>query len=243
MKITLDCMTCLAHPESLQLPWPRAMKDLEESGIYEFECEFGHRTVFCLDNPRFQLLFDLGLRAILDGYYREAVSAFASALERFHETYVRIVAEAAGTPAEAFNASWKQMKKQSERQLGAFVVLYTVQEKEVPPLLDSHKEIPFRNDVIHAGKFPTRDEAIDFGQAVNLILDKVIRRLRGSHDQAVKRFAEKYRDEIRARAGGRSFHSLSLLGFVQFLGELRESPQDVRSWVENVQKYQGDGSR
>src|SRR5690242_5124238 len=97
------------------------MADLEENGVYELTCEKGHLTIYGLQNFRFQLLFEMGLGAILDGYYREAVSAFASAVERFHETYIRIVAESNGTPAAAFDASWKHMRKQSERQLGAFI--------------------------------------------------------------------------------------------------------------------------
>ena len=59
------------------------MADLEETGVYDLTCPSSHRTAFCLQNFKFELLFDLGLQAIDDGYYREAVSSFASALERF----------------------------------------------------------------------------------------------------------------------------------------------------------------
>jgi hypothetical protein len=244
MRITLDCMTCLKSPDPETIRWPlqRVMANLEEKGVYERICEQGHVTVYGLQNFRFQLLFDLGLGAILDGYYREAVSAFASALERFHETYLRIVATANGTPAEVFATSWKHMKKQSERQLGAFIQTYTMKEKELPPLLDPSKDIPFRNDVIHAGKFPTRDEVMTFGQTVYDIMYKVIRRLRPSHDEAVTAVFERLRNEIRVHVGGdRTFHWMTQVPFVELLGELRESPQDVRAWVEAFSKLDEAG--
>jgi hypothetical protein len=243
MRITLDCMTCLKNPdpESMPFPFQRAMADLEQKGVYERTCDKGHLTVYGLTNFRFQLLFDLGLGAILDGYYREAISAFASALERFHETYIRIVAEAHGTPAEVFAASWKLIKKQSERQLGAFIQTYTMQEKEFPPLLDQNKDVPFRNDVIHAGRFPARDEVIDFGQKVNVIMNTVILRLRGRYDEAVKKVFERHQNEIRVHVGAREFHWMTQIPFVGLLGELRDPPQDVRLWVEAFSKLDVTG--
>ena len=58
---------------------------------------------------KFELLFDLGALAILDGYYREAVSSFAACVERFYEFYFRIVFEAHELPEPEIKAAWKAM--------------------------------------------------------------------------------------------------------------------------------------
>ena len=57
------------------------------------------------------------------------------------------------------------MRKQSERQLGAFIMVYTVINPQTPNIL-SDSNTSFRNRVIHEGVIPDRQEALSFGQAV-----------------------------------------------------------------------------
>src|SRR4029079_11133460 len=111
MKVRLHCPQCAKDPEA----WPiqRAIADLEETGIYRLTCRAGHDTAFCLQNFKFELLFDLGIQAIDDGYYREAVSAFASALERFHEFFIEVTLVGGGVTRETYDAAWKNVKNSS----------------------------------------------------------------------------------------------------------------------------------
>jgi len=153
------------------------MADLDETGVYDLTCPSNHRTAFCLQNFKFELLFDLGLQAIDDGYYREAVSSFASALERFHEFYVEAALLGAGTNRDVYDVVWKAVRNQSERQLGAFLFLYAREERSAPPILSS-SDTEFRNGVVHKGKFPQREETIAFGRKVQDIIRPTLRRLR-----------------------------------------------------------------
>lgn len=57
------------------------------------------------------------------------------------------------------------MSNQSERQLGAFLAAYLLDTRE-PPKLMPQKQVEFRNAVAHKGRFPTRQEAMRYGQAV-----------------------------------------------------------------------------
>jgi hypothetical protein len=62
-------------------------------------------------------------------------------------------------------AMWKQLARQSERQLGAYIAIYMRECGAVPPSMGS-KSVELRNDVIHRGKIPDRSEAVAYGEAV-----------------------------------------------------------------------------
>jgi hypothetical protein len=80
------------------------------------DCKHGHHNVAALQHPKFEILFESGGQAFLDGYYREAVVSIATAIERFLEFYTRVVCAKRGLAVEALEASWKPMSQQSERQ-------------------------------------------------------------------------------------------------------------------------------
>lgn len=164
MRLPLNCMQCVlekrekAHDEL----YPTEFRD---DGRYEIRCSYGHSTITLLSQQKFELLFDIGAYAIVDGYYREAISSFSSSLERFYEYAIRIFLERLTKSDELFQSGWSTIKNQSERQLGAFIFLWMQQFKEVPVLLTNSK-IEFRNSVIHKGKIPSRDEALNYGNSV-----------------------------------------------------------------------------
>jgi hypothetical protein len=71
--------------------------ELNNDGVYIVECpESGKREVLRSLDFRFEILFEVGSYALLDGYYREAVSSFAAALERFYEFFVEVIARSNG---------------------------------------------------------------------------------------------------------------------------------------------------
>jgi hypothetical protein len=142
-----------------------ASSELSDSCLYEVQCPKDHRSYVILQQQKFELLFDIGACALLDGYHREAVSSFTSSLERFHEFFIRASFIQSENSLSEFDVAWREMAKHSERQLGAFVATYLRECGSAPPLL-SQNSIKFRNNVIHQGKIPERSEAINYGNAV-----------------------------------------------------------------------------
>ena len=139
--------------------------ELTDSCLYRVQCPREHVGYVVLQQQKFELLFDVGACALLDGYYREAVSSFTSSLERFREFFVRAAFLQNGMPQKEIEAIWSPLAKQSERQLGAYVAVYARECGNAPPLL-ANKYVSFRNDVIHRGTIPNRAEAVAYGEAV-----------------------------------------------------------------------------
>ena len=175
MIIRLFCVVCaykaanqmqkdgLSH---VNVDMPMPITDLSDDGKYPVRCGLGHKSTVFLDNIKFELLFEMGVNALLDGYTREAVSSFASALERFYEFYWHVAMEHSGMPSVEANAAWKLVANQSERQLGMYVSACMSLTGKSPALLSANKEVPFRNNVIHKGYVPTIAEATEFGNTV-----------------------------------------------------------------------------
>jgi hypothetical protein len=171
----------------------------EDSGLYRLTCTAGHESVTCLQQMKFEVLFDIGAYAIVDGYHREAVSSFTSALERIYEFYIEVQAAAHKVSVETYEATWNQVSKQSERQLGAFLFVRALCTKSAP-LVPRYSDVEFRNAVIHKGKIPSRQEALDYGQRVLDLILHLLKELRSSVpaevDAAVRRHITKQREAV-----------------------------------------------
>ena len=163
MRLPLICAQCMVDDVSSA----RVVKVAEflDENIYEVECPKGHRSITVLQQQKFELLFEIGAHAILDGYYREAVSSFTTSLERFYEFFIRVSLNQDESVRKLLPDAWKLVAVQSERQFGAFIFLYVAKTGEMP-VLPSSKEIELRNAVVHRGKIPTRNEAIQYGNGV-----------------------------------------------------------------------------
>jgi hypothetical protein len=142
--------------------------EYQEENLYRFECfNCSEKNAATLLKEKFEILFDFGSAAFLDGYYREAVANFATALERFFEFFVRTVCRRRGIDDAAFDKTWKLMAKQSERQLGAFAALYLLERGTAPDFLDPNQlKASFRNAVVHGGRIPSRKETIEYADMV-----------------------------------------------------------------------------
>jgi hypothetical protein len=125
------------------------------------------------------MLFEIALNAIVDGYHREAVSSFAASIERFFEFAIAVLASNRAVEPSVFDAAWKMVSSQSERQLGAYIFLYVIAFGTVPVLLKS-KMVELRNDVIHKGVLPNKSEAAKFGEAAYEVIQSGMQRLRGT---------------------------------------------------------------
>lgn len=153
MKVKFFCMECKVDVET----------NFTEEKVYQLKCVNGHEFKAFLQKEKFEILFQIGINAIEDGYFREAISSFAASLERFHEYYIKIVYSHRGLSVVT---PWKEVSRYSERQLGAFIFLYFIENGQNPTLLNPNTDVPFRNNVIHKGVIPTKEKTIEFGQKV-----------------------------------------------------------------------------
>ncbi len=170
---------------------PRCRREVRaeyaDSGIHELNCAHcGAAFTVYLRKHKFEVLFDLGTRALMDGYAREAVASFAGSLERFFEFYTRAATlERAAGQGEDFAAVsaqleqvWKLMAAQSERQLGAFSLAYLWREGQAPDFLTPQAlGSDFRNRVIHRGYLPPRTEVDAYAARVFALIDRLLTRL------------------------------------------------------------------
>lgn len=178
-------MKCTFDGEAGSIPpYPKYI-ELRDDGRYEFTCEKGHTTVTVVQEQKFEVLFDLGAYAIIDGYYREAIASFTSSLERFYEFFIKACLFEEGLDKEVFETTWKNVSQQSERQLGAFIFLYCKSFSKSPVLLHQ-KQIKLRNDVIHKGKIPTREEAIAYGDSILNVIRPIIKLVKNEFPNGVQ---------------------------------------------------------
>ena len=163
MQTVTICAQCQAEDGTLNAAL--ALARIPEEGVIESTCSRGHRSFTVIQQMKFELLSDMAILAIVDGYYRDAIASFIGALERLHEFFVEAMCRKRDIARDVFTAAWKPMGNRSERQLGAFIAAYVLETGEPPKLLPD-VQTKLRNDVIHKGKFPERNEVVRFGQAV-----------------------------------------------------------------------------
>ncbi|WP_427837893.1 hypothetical protein ABUS21_12135 [Acinetobacter baumannii] len=179
MKIPMMCTTCFQNGQD----GVKSVEsiDLNDTGRFKLICKNGHTTIVFLNHQKFQILFEIGINAIIDGYYREAVSSFTSSLERFYEFFSKVICITRGIEWTAIEDTWNSVSKQSERQIGAFIFLYLLEFRNKPSLLPNNK-IEFRNNVIHKGEIPCREKAIAYGQAVLDVIRPLLISLRTTYE-------------------------------------------------------------
>lgn len=174
MKIDLICATCVQAGEVLtSLDSVRIETELNDDGFYEAICQKGHKIVAATQNPKYELLFDFGGLALLDGYTRESVSSFAASIERFYEFYIKLAAIINKIENFEFEGFWKKVSKQSERQLGGFLYAYLLMNNRSPQIF-SEKMVHFRNNVIHNGRIPKTEDVIEFGDAIGKYINRCV---------------------------------------------------------------------
>lgn len=164
MKISITCMKCAIDRSYLAEP-KYFYQEITEEGVFDFVCNNGHRSIVVLQQQKFEILSYMGVFSIEKEMYRDAISSFASCLERLYEFYFKVSARKSGVLPQEISATWKHMSSQSERQYGAFMATYLLLNQRPPNILQ-RKQTELRNDVIHKGRLPTREQTIQFGQAV-----------------------------------------------------------------------------
>ena len=145
----------------------------------------GHKSAILLQSLKFEVLLESGANALLEGFTFEACAAFSAALERFYEFSLHVICIAHGMSEELFQKMYDEMARQSERQLGAFMMLYAVEFDEAHKL--DKQIVEFRNGVIHKGVIPDLDEAKKFCSAVYEIIAGLYEKLSGKYSEHIRK--------------------------------------------------------
>ncbi|MES2566214.1 MAG: hypothetical protein V4565_05075 [Bacteroidota bacterium] len=191
MLLDLGCYECIMEQinsgtgeinEGQSIPTP--FEQVNNTGLYEVTCNKGHKSYTIIDNMDFEILFEYGINAIADGYYRESVSSLTASMERYFEFAIKTILRNSNVDFAIIDKTWKNIANQSERQLGAYIALYTQAFGEEPILLNSNKDVPFRNSVIHKGYIPTKEQAIEFGNAILKMIETSLITLKSKFPQA-----------------------------------------------------------
>lgn len=161
MKVFMVCRQCVAEG----LAFGVSLVEVTDNFQYELVCSHGHRSTSVLQQLRFEVLFEIGTNAILDGYYREAVVSFASSLERFYEFAIMSLLRGDDERRDLPEQCWKPVAKSSERQLGVFIGAWAFAFGKCPTVL-SNDWASFRNNVVHNGEIPSKAKAVEFGEVI-----------------------------------------------------------------------------
>lgn len=161
MKIIVRCDQCGPEKEA-------ALLEIGNENLHQVICDKGHKFSLVIIQQKHEVLFEVATHAIVDGYYREAISSFAASLERYYEFFVKVIA--VELSCEEFQKAWNHVASQSERQLGGYIFTYINVFRTSPDILPQ-KLAKLRNDVVHKGHIPGREDAIKFGGAVAKIIN------------------------------------------------------------------------
>lgn len=150
-------------------------------------CSQGHKSALLVQSPKFEVLLESGANALIDGYTMEAAASFSAALERFYEFCVLVFCTVRNLPTDLYEQMFKEMSRQSERQIWAFLVLHASELGSAYKL--NPKITEFRNSVIHKGRIPTPEEAEAF-------CEKVYMEIRTISNSLLAKFPDAYNKVI-----------------------------------------------
>jgi len=236
VKILTMCMECqkeLGHPS-----FEPIIADYYEEALAYIECSKGHKSAILLQSQKFEVLLESAANALIEGYTLEAASSLSSAYERFFEFAINVFCKKSNTSKEALEETFKQVSKQSERQVGGFLFLHLLTFGNHYTL---NKKIPeLRNKVIHQGYIPAPNEVADFGELIYNEIFTITALMKSSLSNemqqvvidTVQRRNEKIPQGIpRATTTGTMFFSLAMAEQKSSFQEALESYREVREKV------------
>lgn len=246
MKILTMCMECqkeLGYPS-----FEPIIADYYEEALAYIECSKGHKSAILLQSQKFEVLLESAANALIEGYTLEAASSLSSAYERFFEFAINVYCKKNNTSKEALNETFKQVSRQSERQVGGFLFLHLLTFGTHYTL---NKKIPeLRNKVIHQGYIPTPDEVADLGELIYneiLTITALIKANLSSEMQqvvmdTVQRRNKKIPQDIpRATTTGTMFFSLAMAeqkdSFQEALISYKEAREKVNGSVPFLRAF------
>lgn len=234
MRVPMSCHACI-FDEGVGVNSAVFWVELNDSGFYEVTCPRGHSSQGWIQAGKYQLLFEEAVCALRDGYYRAAVADFSASLERFCEFAFWVLSGKQEVAADEVLNAWSDVKSQSERQLGLYIAAYLSVRKSRPLLLTSRQR-EFRNDVVHKGYVPTREQALEFGQAVADLVRPVEEWLSTEHTDYLS--SAVYFNMLRSagnKAEGQTFTYIVPM-FLEHISRPGR-PADLRSCVDRPEQW------
>lgn len=178
MKLIASCITCMKEASEAHLSTGISTSvkfiyaEMDNNGVLYLTCDREHKSALIHRSRKHQILFQSGCYALLDDYTNEAVSSFSAALERAYEFFIRVAYRKLGVSSTLLESSWKDIALQSERQYGAFVILYSVVAGESFNLPDKIPQL--RNKVIHRGYIARFDEVFEYAKGIFSIIRTIM---------------------------------------------------------------------
>ncbi|MCI5113397.1 MAG: hypothetical protein D3913_09870 [Candidatus Electrothrix sp. LOE1_4_5] len=216
---------------------------VSDSGIYEFQCPKGHQHITILRMQKHDLLFNLGITAFLDNYYRESLANFASSLERYYEFALRVIYRSAGIDKSIFEKNWKFISNQSERQLGAFIFSWGLYENNIftdNSLNMFNKMSSLRNKVIHKGKILSEEECRQYGEhtfsLIKYINEKITQKDNSSYEEEYFLPWRASREKTKNKYKNIEVCNLSMPHFLE-KESFRDALESARKFREKQKKF------
>jgi hypothetical protein len=185
----MECQNVLGRPsfEPFFVPY-------YEDRLGYIKCSMGHTSAIVLQSQKFEVLLESGANALTAGFTLEAAASFYAALERLYEFAIKVILHHRQVNGDTYDKMFKEMARQSERQLGAFLALYALEFGTA--YLPNADITTFRNSVIHKGFIPTPDEAQKFCSNVYAEIFNISQRLYQNFANAI---TEVVSQDIRVR--------------------------------------------
>jgi len=203
---------------------------------YNITCPRGHAFPVEILNFHFEKLFETSIYCIVNGYYREAIGAFAASYESFMRLLIDIIVSTRETDEASSQEAWKKIAKQSERQLGAYIYLYLIEFNSMP-LLIPESQTALRNKVIHQGYFPDKEQCLTYGRYILASIRDAKSKLHESDALMIATSKSLFRTgEFLPEGGGMSYLVWPLIGLN------RPPGQDEKTLDEMVEYVAGLGT-
>ena len=241
----MQCLQEQGHPS-----FEFQQVEIRDDGLYVSTCNQGHNTLTVIQQQKFEVLFDFGAMALIDGYPREAVTSIAAALERFYEFYIAVICLKHGIDTSTLKATWKHVASQSERQFGGYLFSYLIDHKNVePPVIDNERPnidgIPkgktrtwkeFRNDVVHKGYIPSVAETLAYGNVIYLHLIALIEDLKSRSGESIQQITFHHIARAHEAADGNVVSTMCIPTIVSLTRE-ETPPESFEKALESVAEY------
>ena len=123
MKYQAYCKTCCKN------------FDVDVSGtkmVFQVKCHNSHRFNFQFQGSLYEVMLDSARLSIYDGYYRSAILDCESAYERFREYFVKRCLIHQKIGKKSIKNLWQSIDNNSEAQIGAYNLLLTMNNIEIP---------------------------------------------------------------------------------------------------------------
>lgn len=224
--------------------------EIRDDGLYSSTCSNGHTTLTVVQEQKFEVLFDFGAMALIDGYPREAVTSIAASLERFYEFYITVTCLKHKIDIPNFQNTWKHVSNQSERQFGAYLFAYLIDHQgQEPPVIDNVKPDlegvskkntktwkEFRNAVVHKGYIPSNNETLTYGNIVYHHLNELIQDLKTRSSEFIQKATFHHIARANEAANGAVVSTMSIPTIIS-LTRGDAAPESFEKSLKSLEEY------